>query len=219
MREMSRKFNKFYEHVYKQFSGVNTAQEEKKPAKKKAANGKKKDNKNPNESQNESICVKDENKGKSDEIMSSFLDLSTSAATQSGFLDSTTLNNETARPKSAPLKASAKKALLAKFNYVHRISYSCLLKLVKIYFSNPSEYKQLGKEYNACDETIEEFATQLKIDENFHNYLMKVINQQLEFILCDANQMKTTIYTTQFVYDCESFNDNDTFKFLSQLWV
>jgi hypothetical protein len=216
MREMSRKFNQFYDHVYKQFSGA-TAQEEKKPAKKKATTSKKKENKNPNESQNESICVKDENHGKSDEIMSSFLDLSTSAATQSGFLDTTA--NETARPKSAPLKASAKKALLAKFNYVHRISYSCLLKLVKIYFSNPIEHKQLGKEFNACDETIEQLATQLKIDENFHNYLMKVINQQLEFILCDANQMKTTIYTTQFVYDCESFNDNDIFKFLSQLWV
>ena len=68
------------------------------------------------------------------------------------------------------------------------------------------------------DESVTEFVQQLQVDENFHKYLMKVLNQQLELIINELNHLKTNPLTTPFVYDCESYSDKELFNFLSKIW-
>lgn len=69
------------------------------------------------------------------------------------------------------------------------------------------------------DETLEEFLIQVKVDEHFHNYLMQVLNQQLDLILNETNHLKTNANTNSFVYDPESFNDKELFKYLFNIWM
>ncbi len=69
------------------------------------------------------------------------------------------------------------------------------------------------------DDQLDEFLTLLKVDDDFHTYLMQVLNQQLESIINDINHLKTKPQTDLFVYDCESYNEKELFSFLSKIWM
>lgn len=138
---MYKKFNELNGLIIKEF-GVDEASKKKPaaPAKKKStpANKKsKKENKNPNQLEDED----DEAEIKATAGDTSNLnDLSVAATGAVPLLESTT------NIKPSPTKNKAKKSTasrttnknvntLNKFNYMHRISYTCLLKLLKTYFT------------------------------------------------------------------------------------
>ena len=69
------------------------------------------------------------------------------------------------------------------------------------------------------DQQRDEFVIRFKEEEGFHEYLMKVLCQQLESILNDINHLKTNPQTNFFVYDCESYNEKELFNYLSKIWM
>ncbi len=154
MRELYKKFNKVYDLVNKQFTSgasAETASAKKKPAlpKKAKAAAKKGAKKGDKENRNPTTQVKSE---KSDDeenepdITGNNLnddgededDIRASAQDQSKMADFTTIENpllesttNVAKRGAAP---KAKKIVPSKFEYTHRVSYTCLQKLLDIYF-------------------------------------------------------------------------------------
>lgn len=94
--------------------------------------------------------------------------------------------------------------------------------MIELKFLKLRDEKRLIKTENQddyIDETLEEFLLQVKVDDHFHNYLMKVLNQQLDLILNEASHLKTNAKTNYIIYDAEAYNDKDLFKFLNQIWM
>ena len=132
MRELFKKFNQLYDLVHKQFSGVEEKKKDapkKKPTKK---GSKKEDKENIKEEKDEDTkdIVDDE-----DDIKATAYDQSKiadiSSMEQNPVLESTT--NVSNKAKLA--KKGSKKSNMPKFNYVHKISYTCLINLLQICYS------------------------------------------------------------------------------------
>lgn len=73
------------------------------------------------------------------------------------------------------------------------------------------------------DETMDEFLMQMKLEDSFHDYLIQVLNQQLESILNETNLYKvdasSSSTNSNVRYDCESYDDRELFKYLQQIWT
>ncbi len=81
------------------------------------------------------------------------------------------------------------------------------------------------------DETLDEFLTQIRLEDNFETYLMSILTHNLESILNETNNFKPVLNNFGQVsktgqaspafsaYDCESYNDKDLFKYLNQIWM
>lgn len=212
MRDIYKKFNQLYDVTHKQTITEETTK--KKPVAKKptgGAKGKKgkdKENKSPDETKDNLIDEFEEIKASSADNTNALLDLTANNGTTIPVLEST--------KNTAPKLKSKKASPESKFNYIHRLSYSCIEKLLKIYFAN--DLKKI-EDVDSNDETISDFLMQLRLDDNFLNYLLKVLNQQLEFLLNESNNIKTNdkLHTIQ-MYDCESYNDQELFNYLFHIW-
>jgi hypothetical protein len=209
MRDMYKKFNQLYDVTHKQTSNEEVLAKKKAPAKKptKGKKGKDKENKSPNETKINIMDDVNEIRASAADNTTSMLDLTSNNSVP--VLEST---------KNLATRNKPKKALPeAKFNYIHRLSYTCLGKLIKLYFAN-----DLVKidDIDSNDESISDFLMQLRLDDSFLNYLLKVLNQQLDFLLNESNIMKINEKSNQIqIYDCESFNDQELFNYLFQLWI
>jgi hypothetical protein len=138
----------------------------------------------------------------------------TSLTTQSANkTQSTAANKEDADAKAAKA-IRPRPAPAAKFNYIHRISYSGTLKLLQIYFCNDTNKMQ-----HEFDEKLDDFVERLRANDKFHNYLMKVVCQHLELLLAEAKQLKLDALTESIVYDCESYNEKQVWDYLYQIWM
>jgi hypothetical protein len=68
-------------------------------------------------------------------------------------------------------------------------------------------------------ETTATFLEQLKVDNQFHDYLIKVLNQKLEAIDDQLNCIKNNLKNCSTIYDPEFYSDKELLKFLTQLWI
>ena len=143
MRELYKKFNKLYDLVSKLFAGAAVEKKPVQPKKAKAPAAKKakktdKENKNP---------VKAEKTGEEDEDSRDVTrnnddddEIRASAQDQSRMADLTTMetplleSTTNVAKRGGPAAAKAKKQPAAKFEYVHRISYTFLQKLLEVYY-------------------------------------------------------------------------------------
>lgn len=132
MRELFKKFNQLYDLAHKQFSGV----EEKKkdaPKKKPTKKGSKKEDKEN---------IKEEKDEDTKDIVDDEDDIKATAYDQSKIADITSMEHNpvlesttNTKTKSTKKSSNTKKSNMPKFNYVHKISYSCLLNLLQICYS------------------------------------------------------------------------------------
>jgi hypothetical protein len=146
MRELYKKWSKLYDLVNKKFAGPvaekKPAQPKKTktPAAKKTAKKTDKENKNPT-----TQMVKTEGDNEDDEDQNTTRneegdEIRASAQDQSRMADLTTMENPLLESttnvgkRGASTAAKVKKQAQAKFDYVHRISYTCLQQLLEIYF-------------------------------------------------------------------------------------
>jgi hypothetical protein len=209
MRDIYKKFNQLYDVTHKQTSNEEASSKKKQPAKKptKGKKGKDKENKSPNDTKANLMDDIDEIRASATDTTTAMLDLTSNNSVP--VLEST----KNLATKSKPKKASSE----TKFNYIHRLSYTCLGKLFKLYFANDSIKVE---DIDSNDETITDFLMQLRLDDNFLNYLLRVLNQQLEFLLNESNNIKMNDKSNKMlVYDCESYNDQELFNYLFQLWT
>lgn len=205
---MYKKFSQLYDVTHKQTANEETAKK-KPPAKKppKGKKGKDKENKSPNETKANIIDDEDDIRASATDNTMSMLDLTSNNSVP--VLESTKNHAAKAKPK--------KPSPEAKFNYVHRLSYTCIVKLLKLYFAD--DLKKV-EDLDSNDEAISDFLMQLRLDDNFLNYLLKVLNQQLDFMLNESNNVKMNDKPNQAqIYDCESYNDQELFNYLFQLWT
>ena len=99
---------------------------------------------------------------------------------------------------------------------IHKIDIISILRCFVLY---SQRNKSNTTKSEPDEENLDDFLQQLKVDESFHGYLMKVLNQQLDSILNDINHLKTNPQTNLFVYDCESYTEKELFTFLSKIWT
>ena len=250
MRELYKKFNQLHELVQKLFTsgGATTGAtlKQKAVAKKKTPAAKKskkpdKENKNPVKSENdedqsnEATAANNDSDENDDIIRASAQDQSkmTDLSTiENPLLESTT--NVGSKKQTAAKTPAARKQPAVKFEYTHRISFSCLHQLLTIYFGNGEKPSDSSEFEQSADESLEEFLMQVRLEDSFHAYLMKILNQQLESILGETNNFKVSAQSSSsssktgvhqaamcstVVYDCESYTEPQLFKYLNQIWV
>ncbi|CAF0898848.1 unnamed protein product [Brachionus calyciflorus] len=214
MRELFKKFNQLYDLVQKQFT--NGGAEEKKkdaPKKKPSKKVKKEDKEN----------IKEENADETKDVNEDEDDIRATAYDQSKVADITSLETNpvlesttnNAKPKLAK-KNSNKKSNMPKFNYVHRISYTCLANLLQVCYS---DQKRQVKMENFNHELYEDFRREVTVDDDFLHYLMRVLNQHLDSMLIQTNHVKNNPNTLSLIYDPESYNNVELFKFLNSIWL
>lgn len=131
MRDLYKKFNLMYDFAQKQLTTGSASEEKQAAPKKKPPPKKKKENKNPNDDDEDN-----EIKASSNDV-NSFADLSTTVNAAHPLLESTTNDGNVTVAAGAKKKAAPKSALkkATPFSYTHRLSYSCTLKLVELYFT------------------------------------------------------------------------------------
>jgi hypothetical protein len=147
MRELYKKFNKVFDLVNKQFTSGAATEAKKKPAPAKKAKvptkkGKKsdKENKNPTTAKVKAEKSDDEDQDatRNNDDEEDDDDIRASANDQSKMADFTTIENpmleSTTNVAKRGANAKSKKPAPNKFEYTHRISYTCLQKLLDIYF-------------------------------------------------------------------------------------
>ena len=89
-------------------------------------------------------------------------------------------------------------------------------------------FREDENEYDISEESMDDFLVQAKVDEHFHDYLINVLNHQLDALFEDANRLNlsanthfghSNTYTQSTLYDCESFSDKELFDYLSTIWM
>ena len=64
---------------------------------------------------------------------------------------------------------------------------------------------------------LDDFITQMKIDVDYHDYLVQVLTNQLDMLVNSADNIASKSNTPP-PYDPEMLNEKDQFKCLLQIW-
>jgi hypothetical protein len=215
VRELYKKFSDLYSIVHKQFIGESISTKTSK-----SSGSKKKENKTP---QTHSGTARKTTNNNNTLMENSMLD--NSLAPSTAIPATTSTQKGIPVPESTlvikkPTKVSTSKKSnnLKLFVYTHRMSYSCLLKLLQLYFADePSKLIRIDDQ-TILDEPIDDFLIHLKADDSFRTYLMNVLSQQLDMLQTSIAKRDESITISSIVYDPEMYGDKELFKYLLTVW-